>query len=699
MPPDTATTAPAPTDERDFPRDRDLILDCAAHAFATAQRRMHPLKPLTAWLKEFLAAIDVPLAAVIGPDSAIVADETANGSAIARALREFLLRQPVPLEEDGLEQRLSVVERLFDLSPLDGRILGILAHVRRLEALETLCTLAAPWKSPGFEMESISPVGVASVTGLPLQEVTQALAEGGRLAGAGLVTVEPSGRLNLLGRVFRFIASGGNRPARDAIIGTPAPATLRWADFAHIGPELDTIAAVTRGALAAGEKGVNILLWGPPGTGKTELAKTLAAHLGVPLFPVGEVDRRGGEPERYERLGALRASQRLLALGGPGIVLFDEAEDLLVPPSGPFNEEITQGSRVFLHRQLETNPVPVIWALNNLDDVDPAIRRRMACCVEMAVPPLGVRRGLWSRLALEEGIALPAEEALYLARTLRTPPSLVRGALRAARLAGGDPVHVRRVVEGMTSTLDGGILPPPEAEALADFDPALINADTDMAGLADRLATAGEHAGVSILLSGPSGSGKAGWAHHLAGHLGLEVITHPAASLLASSHVERMIAAVFSQARKTQSMLLLTGAEAVLFERGWPQASQRALAAMAAWLDQQDGLVICTVGDTGRLDPAALRRFSLRVTFRFLTQAQAGRAFRTTFGQEAPAALDDVTRLTPADFRAVKRKAALLDDGKDSKRLVQMLAAEAGGRTALPGESAVGFGRVTPGGR
>ena len=702
MSPESANPPPA-TDERDFPRDRDAILACAANAFRTAQRRMHPIKPLTGWLRDFLGGIDLPVATVFPADPALLSDDhgPANGATIADALRRFLDSHPAPSEPDALERRIDIAAGLFGLSSTEAVILRILVHTRRLEALETLCTLAAPWKSPGFEMETISPAGVASVTGLHLQDVSEALAETGRLAGSGLVIVEPSGRLTLLGRVYRYIASGGARDARNAIIGTPAPASLDWDDFSHFGPDLDTIAAVMRGALAAREPGVNILLWGPPGTGKTEFAKTLAAHLGVSLFPVGEADRRGGEPERYERLGALRAAQRLLSRAGPGVVLFDEAEDLLVPPTGPFNEEITQGSRVFLHRQLETNPVPVIWALNNLDDVDPAIRRRMSCCLEMAVPPLRIRRALWTRLAAEEGVALPREDALHLARALRTPPSLVRGALRAARLAGGDPVHVRRVVQGMTSTLDGGVLPPPEAEARADFDPGLINADMDLAELAERLASVDggrDGKGVSILLSGPSGAGKTAWTHHLAERLEREVMVQPAAALLATTHIERLIAAVFNQARKTGAVLLLTGAEAVLFERGWPQASQRALSATIGWLEQHDGLLVCAVAEADRVDPAALRRFSFRATLRFLTAAQVRRAFLAVFGMDAPTTLESVTRLTPADFLAVRRRAAILGRCDDARSLAAMLAMEAEGRVGVGGEMGVGFGRFGPGG-
>ena len=244
------------------------------------------------------------------------------------------------------------------------------------------------------------------------------------------------------------------------------------------------------------------------------------------------------------------------------------------------------------------------------------------------------------------------------------------------------------------------MLPPPEAEALADFDPALINSDLDLDDLAERLVSGDggrDGKGVSILLSGPSGAGKTAWTHHLAARLEREVMVQPAAALLATTHIERLIAAVFNQARKTGAVLLLTGAEAVLFERGWPQASQRALSAMIGWLEQHDGLLVCAVSEADRVDPAALRRFSFRANLRFLTGAQVRRAFLATFGLEAPASLESVTRLTPADFLAVRRRATILGRCDDVRSLAAMLATEAEGRVGVAGEMGVGFGRIGSG--
>ena len=113
-----------------------------------------------------------------------------------------------------------------------------------------------------------------------------------------------------------------------------------------------------KGALASGAPGVNILLHGPPGTGKTEFCKVLAGRLDVSLYSVGESDDKGEEPVRGERLQELRLAQRLLAGHGGSLLLFDEMEDLLVDPFPawePFGPRSRSGfgnagSKVYLHR-------------------------------------------------------------------------------------------------------------------------------------------------------------------------------------------------------------------------------------------------------------------------------------------------------------------------------------------------------------
>lgn len=62
-----------------------------------------------------------------------------------------------------------------------------------------------------------------------------------------------------------------------------------------------------------------VLLWGPPGTGKTRLAAAMARRAGVPFFVVNGPDVVSsyyGYSEMGVRVGSGKKSQRLLAVQG-----------------------------------------------------------------------------------------------------------------------------------------------------------------------------------------------------------------------------------------------------------------------------------------------------------------------------------------------------------------------------------------------
>lgn len=135
----------------------------------------------------------------------------------------------------------------------------------------------------------------------------------------------------------------------------------------------------------------------------------------------------------------LRLRQRLLAGRRDALVLFDEMEDLLAQPDFGFlfNVDRRGGSKVHLHRLLETNPVQTLWTTNSISRIDPALLRRVTFALELRQPPQQVRARIWARLsdkhrmkldpALQDQLARESEDAPAL-----TDTALLRVAKRAA---------------------------------------------------------------------------------------------------------------------------------------------------------------------------------------------------------------------------------------------------------------------------
>ena len=66
---------------------------------------------------------------------------------------------------------------------------------------------------------------------------------------------------------------------------------LCWQDSAHVHNSAEMAARLLRRAAHEGEAGVHVLLVGPAGTGKTELAKALAARADLSMFAAGKFMR------------------------------------------------------------------------------------------------------------------------------------------------------------------------------------------------------------------------------------------------------------------------------------------------------------------------------------------------------------------------------------------------------------------------
>ena len=174
-------------------------------------------------------------------------------------------------------------------------------------------------------------------------------------------------------------------------------------------------------------------------------------------------------------------------------------------------------------------------------------------------------------------------------------------------MARGSAGDAQAIGEGLVTVIQGR---PPEPFSLpVAYDPDLSLADQDLGGLATRLAASAAR-NWSLLLSGPSGTGKSAYARHLAERLGIEIIEKRGSDLLGMfvGQTEMQLAQAFAEASRAGAMLLIDEADDFLSDRrdaqrGWERSMVNEM------LRQMDGLAapfVATTNLADRLDPAAL---------------------------------------------------------------------------------------------
>lgn len=180
-------------------------------------------------------------------------------------------------------------------------------------------------------------------------------------------------------------------------------------------------------------RGMGMLFWGEPGTGKTWAANCIARAVGRELLVVNAANIQTSEPG-----GANRNIEQAFATAREQLkVLFLDECDSLITSRGDVGMILSSEINTLL-TQIEKFEGICILATNRIGTLDEALERRLALIVEFPDPDFAARKAIWGVLVPKE---LPWGEGVDIERLAEyklTGGQIKNVLLRAARLAAAE---------------------------------------------------------------------------------------------------------------------------------------------------------------------------------------------------------------------------------------------------------------------
>ena len=431
--------------------------------------------------------------------------------------------------------------------------------------------------------------------------------------------------------------------------------------------------------MLAGNEPISILLYGKPGSGKTEYAKSIAKESGkkVIIFK--------NENENSRLYGKINL---LLSLNRPNtILIIDEADTILFT-----NSKTTIGYRGssnykgIVNKILENSKNQVIWIVNYPDMMDESTRRRFTLSCRFEAMPAEVLKNITKTKLEQTKIPVGSQEKiLSLLNTYRVTGSSVDNIIKAINTIHTNDEEtllnkINIILKENARLLNGSSSK--RKDVSSSYDASVLNTSISsekivrMVNNAVRFAEKNQNSfdikkGIRMLFYGLSGTGKTEFARYISQNLGKEILIKRASDILNKyvGGTEEKIADAFSEATANDQILLFDEADTFFTDRNMAEHSWERTKVNEFLMQMEDfqGILICTTNLKNIMDSAMQRRFHISVEFKAsnregIAKLLSGYFSSFSFTDEHISRLERYQSVTPGDVSRLAETIRFMDE-------------------------------------
>lgn len=575
---------------------------------------------------------------------------------------EILEKSQISCELKDLEHNLNLLQENLGLNSAERDILRFVAIMYNYEVISNACSLLG-------DLNNIQATkAISKILNLRFGDVQKAFRKDGIFAKTSIIKLENNVhnlkyKIDVINNNFMcdlFVECKSIDEIFESAIKPCSKTNLTTKNYPHIKEDVKILLSFLKNATRKKQKGVNVLLYGSAGTGKTELSKVIASELNLKLYEVAydDGDRYADE---CQRLRSYCLAQNVLSAGS-NLLMYDEAEDIF----NTNNDEKRQYGKAFINRSIETNELPTIWITNNIFDMDEAVVRRFNLAIEIGIPTEDVRAKIikkYSENLIDNKLVKKLAKNRFVAPAVVSNASLVVSNLNTKdkNKAFERVINNTLKAQGYEEIRDYN----PRDDLPSSYDPNFVNSDCDLNELMQGIKA---NKNARICLYGVPGTGKSAYAKFIAKSLKKPIIIKKGSDLLSMfvGGTEKNIALAFKEAKEKHAVLVFDEVDSFLQDRSMAARSWEITQVneMLVQMESFDGIFIATTNLIDNLDKACLRRFDLKLEFGYLLPEQAQNLFKkectllkVKFDEDVIKKVSSLGLLAPGDFASVRRQA------------------------------------------